>query len=273
MPDGITTKIARSFGVLSLLVLPIGSVGQTGIAIASDEEFCGLGPAPDSPEFAASLARRDAQRSLLGYEKVCDQNLGRFDLQRDARPSDSVLSKLAFIPVNLVSTPWARYQPIGAIAEGRGTQELNAVTRLFRRDDGLIVSLFEWDLSIDGGGTAASFRPPDLIVNGWPGYRSILQSKSGKAYSILSWQGATRKFELVLNANVKLLGEETAFITLAESIPSGIPSGTKQPAPTIALRPRRINSSGATVTHAEFLECTLVILTFSPRICGAETSG
>lgn len=29
MPDGITTKIARSFGVLSLLVLPIGSVGQT----------------------------------------------------------------------------------------------------------------------------------------------------------------------------------------------------------------------------------------------------
>ena len=222
------------------LLLAVGS--NALIANAEDFEFCGYQWAEPAPEYLAEFNRVDRQRVSLGYVRVCDRVLQYSDFQKETKPWLALLPTLGFIPVDLGATPFASFELVGGVLNATipafaDLRRTDHATRVFKRKDGLIISLEEWDLTIMGGGVAEVYRGPDVRVNDWPGYWEIIQSKSGKAVSRLWWQSATRKFEITVNANLKLNGRQLEILRLAETVPPGVPSGTNKPVITIIGTP------------------------------------
>ncbi|MCY7388294.1 MAG: hypothetical protein LH481_09565 [Burkholderiales bacterium] len=227
--------------LFNLLGLSLSGYAQGLIRDPLEIEFCGY-TSFDTPEFVVVYNRYEKQRIALGFIHVCDEVLQRNNFQKEIKPWLEISSSLGFVPVDLRSTPFAQFELIGGVLNATipgfaFLARTDHATRVFRSAEGLIISLEEWDLSIVGGGTSEVYRSPDVMVKGWPGYWSIEQAKSGKAYSILTWQGATRKFLLTINTNLKLTGEQPAFLRLAESIPPGNPIGSKKPAVTVMGTP------------------------------------
>lgn len=225
MPSEI---LFTTFLGLQLLLAP--AFAQSPILAARDGEFCGYDWSLPETEITKEYYRIESQRISLGYVRVCDEILQNFDFQKIAKPWKELLPLLGFIPVELGATPFAQFELIGGVLNAKIPRFANLsrtdhATRIFRRKDGLIVTLGEWDLSIQGGGTDEVYRGPDVQVKGWPGYWTIGQSKAGKTYSSLWWQGETRKFELTINTNLKLTGGRDEILRLAEIVPPGIPAG------------------------------------------------
>lgn len=220
--------------MVSLLVFAGQSNGQQTKFAAPEFEFCGLGSPPDTAGFVAEYKRQEEQRLRLGYTIVCDAVLRRYDLSKTKTSWREIVPELGFIPVELSATQLAQYELFGGVLDGTtprldSLEKTDHAARVFRRPDGRIVSLEEHDLSITGGGIAMVYRPPDLLIKGWPAYWWIAQSKTGKVLSNLSWQGKTRSFSLTVNANLESAGSKAAFVKIAESIPDGIPSGKLTP--------------------------------------------
>lgn len=219
---------------LLIRALLLGVGASTSMAIAQDFEFCGYPWPEPAPEYIAEFNRVERQRISLGYVRVCDRVFQSSDFQKEITPWRLLLSTLGFIPVDLNATPFTEFELIGGVLNAKiptfaDLPRTDHVTRVFKRKDGLTISPEEWDLTIKGGGVAEVYREPDVQVNGWPGYWEIIQTKSGKAYSSLWWQSATRKFELTINTNLKLNGRQNEILKLAASVPPGVPNGTKRP--------------------------------------------
>jgi hypothetical protein len=236
----------RSIVLFSVSLVLIGltafAFAQTAVADALEYEFCGYEWAEPAPEYIAEFNRVDRQRISLGYTRVCDRVFQYSDLQKAIKPWREILPLLGFIPVDLNATPFAQFELIGGVLNAKipafaFLPRTDHVTRVFRRKDGLIISLEEWDLTIIGGGTSEVYRGPDILVKGWPGYLDIIQAKSGKAYSSLWWQGETRKFDLTVNTNLKLTSGQAEMLRLAESVPPGIPSGKEKPVIAVIGKP------------------------------------
>ena len=231
------TKV-RSITLLTVLLVlqlfPSAVFAEAAKSDALEYEFCGYESGLDTPEFVAEFNRVEKQRISLGYTRVCDRVFRNYDLEKAIKPWAEILPLLGFIPVKLEATPFAQFELIGGVLNAKipafaFLPRTDHVTRVFRRKDGLIISLEEWDLTIIGGGTSEVFRGPDVLVKGWPGYWDISQAKSGKGYSSLWWQGETRKFDLTVNTNLKLSGGQVEMLQLAESVPPGVPSGKEKP--------------------------------------------
>lgn len=239
---------SRVLFLLSLVLhgLPSLAFAQSAVSNTLDYEFCGYDWAQPSPEFVAEYNRVERQRIALGYTRVCDRVLPYSDLQKEIKPWIELLPLLGFIPVDLGTTPFAQYELIGGVLNAKipafaFLPRSDHVTRVFRRKDGPLILLEEWDLTIIGGGVSEVYRGPDVLVKGWPGYWDIIQAKSGTAYSGLWWQGATRKFELTVNTNLKVTGGQAEFLRLAESVPPGIPSGKEKPTIAVIGKPGELS--------------------------------
>lgn len=223
--------LTTAFLSTQLLLAPAFAQPQT--SDARDGEFCGYDWSLPESETTKEYYRIERQRIALGYVRVCNRILQNSDFQQRAKPWEELLPLLGFTPVDLSATPFAQFELLGGVLNGKipgftNLKRTDHATRIFRRKDGLVISLEEWDLSILGGGTDEVYRGPDVQVKGWPGYWTIEQSKSGLAYSSLWWQGETRRFELTINSNLKLTGGLGELLRLAESVPPGIPSGKRK---------------------------------------------
>lgn len=223
--------LTTAFLSTQLLLAPAFAQPQT--SDARDGEFCGYDWSLPESENTKEYYRIERQRIALGFVRVCNGILQNSDFQQRAKPWEELLPLLGFTPVDLGATPFAQFKFLGGVLNGKipgftNLKRTDHATRIFRRKDGLVISLEEWDLSILGGGTDEVYRGPDVQVKGWPGYWTIEQSKSGLAYSSLWWQGETRRFELTINSNLKLTGGLGELLRLAESAPPGIPSGKRK---------------------------------------------
>lgn len=235
--------------LLSLLIFQVmfpHANAQTPPSDVNEFEFCGYNWAEPAPEFVAEFNRVESQRISLGYTRVCDRVFQYADLHKAIKPWREILPLLGFIPVDLKATPFAQFELIGGVLNAKipafaFLPRTDHVTRVFRRKDGSIISLEEWDLTIIGGGTSEVYRGPDVLVKGWPGYWEIIQAKSGKAYSSLWWQGETRKFDLTVNINLKLTGGQADILRLAEGVPPGIPSGKEKPVIAVMGKPGELS--------------------------------
>ena len=90
--------------------------------------------------------------------------------------------------------------------------------------DAHTVTLFEWDMSVDG---ASSWRDPKdepERINGLPARLVILQAPSGQAISHLSWEAQRRSYELWIDANVVNTPLRDRLFALAASIPPALPA-------------------------------------------------
>lgn len=209
----IWTGILAGTVVIGYLTIPDAS------ALADDA--CGLGLPPSAPGFAAEQAKRQAEELKHGYQRVCVDNLRRYDIS--FKPMSRVTESLAFPPVDLARTPFAQYKSVGGMAENMGDTS-SRLYRGFERPDGLIVTLFEHDMSADGSNLS---RDPELEperVNGLPARLAVMQAGSGKAISHLSWLQGRRFYELWINANVARSPLRAELFALASSLPKAVPA-------------------------------------------------
>lgn len=209
----IWTGILAGAVVIGYFLIPDAS------ALADDA--CGLGLPPSAPGFAAEQAKRKAEELKHGYQRVCADNLRRYDIS--FKPMSRVTESLAFPPVDLTRTPFAQYKSVGGMAENMGDTS-SRLYRGFERPDGLIVTLFEHDMSADGSNLS---RDPELEperVNGLPARLSVMQAGPGKAISHLSWLQGRRFYELWINANVARSPLRAELFALASSLPQAVPA-------------------------------------------------
>ncbi len=200
---------------------------------------CGLAPAHDAPDVTARQARLVQEAGRTGYLRVCQADLDRFDVSAGLKPLPLVLASLDFTPVSLAGTPLAALTSLGGMAEAAGSAQ-SRLYRSFRLPDGGTLTLFEHDLSVDGGGM---WRVPEddvkenpkggpehgskqeqERVNGLPARLVVLQEDGGKAVSMLSWREGRRAYELWVDANVVRDGSRDRLFTFAAALPASVPA-------------------------------------------------
>src|SRR5262249_29405346 len=106
-----------AYSVFALAVI----AAVAGIALsqpgAPPGEACGFGPPPGSPPSAQHEAREAAEYAAKGYLTVCAANLERFDVTPRLKPLERASDGLAFKPVDLAGTPFARFSVLGAMQD------------------------------------------------------------------------------------------------------------------------------------------------------------
>jgi hypothetical protein len=203
-----------------LTLLALATLALTEAARVS----CGLGPPPGSAGFVEHERAEDQQRRTLGYVRVCDANLRRFDYASTAEPLAVATRRLAFTPISLESTPFKDFEALGGRPDVFGDSGATALHRTFRTRQGHIVDLREWDMSIGGGQIFPRADLQSERVNGTPAQLTVLQAPSGKAVSLLYWVDGRRSYELSISVNVRTSSLSPALIQLANSIPKSVPT-------------------------------------------------
>jgi hypothetical protein len=226
------------FGVAIALATGFGQNALTHAQEQAGGVACGLGPPPGSPGFAEAVARRAAEVRKRGYELVCDANLARYDIPWKMRPLSE--TPLAFEPVDLSRTPFARYENMGNQVE----TVLGVRARLYRRfrlPDGHILVLSEHDLSADGIHTWRDPNDEPERIRGLPARLVVLQTASGRAVSNLNWVEGRRDYELWVDANVNRSGGlRDQLFALAASLPASTPACPNEP----PAKPVRVGPDG-----------------------------
>lgn len=199
-------------------------LGVAAFAIAhaggADDPACGLGLPPDHPGFAQQEAQRAAEVRQNGFLRACKANLERYSVT--FFPLALARTGLAFEPVDLAGTPFARLQSLGGRSE-RMSGTPSRFYRGFRTAEGHTLTLFEHDMSADG---SSMYRDPKLElerVNGLPARLVVLQAGPDEAVSVLSWLQGRRYYELWLEANAARDPLRRQLFALAGSLPPSVP--------------------------------------------------
>ena len=242
MPDLLDSGKLQFFGphmrCASLLGLLI-TVPMCFAAVVSElVEDCGRGLPPGLPPGAAGFQAyndaRKSQRERLGYDLVCEDLVRSMEDEVErARAYADILPGLGFKPLDLSGTPFAAYRLLGAASEIFSDGRFASLHRYFQAPGGELVDLFEWDLSLGGAVYVDPARQTERIGER-RGQLTVLQSKTGRALSNLSWAQNNRRIELRVNRNVATGPGRAALIRLAESLPPAIPAraeGTSPPRP------------------------------------------
>lgn len=168
-----------------------------------------------------SGAAHELQTRRDGFEHVCRGELARFDIALGAL--DRATGKLAFTPVDLRGTPFAKLQSLGGSAE----QIADVPSRLyrgFRTADGHRLILSEHDMSADGSRAWRDPKDEPERIEGAPARLVVLQDASGAAVSHLSWGEGRRFYELWIDANVVTTPLRERLFALAASLPPSVPA-------------------------------------------------
>jgi hypothetical protein len=210
-------------------------VGVTAFALAhaggADEGACGLGLPPDHPGFAQQEAQRAAEVKQNGFLRSCKANLERYSVT--FVPLALARTGLAFEPVGLAGTPFARLHSLGGRPESISDTP-SRFYRGFRTTEGHTLTLFEHDMSADGTNMFRDLKNELERVNGLPARLTVLQTGSGEAVSVLSWMQGRRYYELWLEANAARGPLRQQLFDLAASLPPSLPACPNEPPP----RPR-----------------------------------
>lgn len=192
-------------------------VGRSGYKLYQ----CSVGPPPGTPAFAEAQARKEAETLKNGFKRMCEGDLGRFDIS--FRSMASATRNLAFTPVDLTRTPFARLEPLGARSEAINDIR-SRLYRGFRMPDGHVVTLFEQDMSADGSRTWRRPEDEPERINGLPARLGVFEDEAGTAVSHLSWVEGRRAYELWIDANVARVPLRGQLFALAASLPRSVPA-------------------------------------------------
>ncbi|WP_322402340.1 hypothetical protein [Massilia luteola] len=209
-----------------VFVVACGSLVRAGLA----EHQCGV-------DRSRTWATRDADTRRNGFERVCPGDLARFDISFKSLASST--RKLAFTPVDLAHTPFARFESLGGRAESVGDVP-SRLYRGFRMPDGHRVTLFEHDMSADGSRSWRAPKDEPERINGLPARLVVLEDNTGTAVSLLSWFEGRRGYQLWIDANVARVPLRGQLFALAASLPHSVPACPDEPPPA----PLRFDADG-----------------------------
>jgi hypothetical protein len=198
-------------------------------------EYCGLGPTPGAADFQSINDARQLQRERLGYDLVCEDMVRSMEDEVEAaRAYAHILPALGFTPIDLSGTPFATYRLLGATSGLFSDGKAASIHRYFQAPGSELVDLFEWDLSLGGAVYVDPVRQTAQIGERH-GQLTVLQSRTGRALSTLSWSQNNRRIELRVNRNAATSRSRDALIRLAESLPPAVPAradGVPRPRPS-----------------------------------------
>lgn len=212
--------------IAALAILSYGVFAQAGPA--PGEESCGPGLPPGAPGFTEAEARKDTEMKANGFLRVCEADLARFDIT--FRRDDLSEARLAFQPLDLSHTPFARFGSLGINVETI-TNVRSRLYRGFRMPDGHTLTLSEHDMSADGTSRWRDPKDEPERINGLPARLTVWQASSGKAISHLSWVEGRRDVELWVNASVTQGPLREQLFALAASLPHSVPACPNEPQP------------------------------------------
>lgn len=172
-------------------------------------------------EYACRTSRGSQARHADGFERVCPGDLARWDV--GFLPNAIANRELAFTPVDLTHTPFARLESLGSRAETMGDVR-SRLYRGFKLPDGHRLTLLEDDLSATGTTTYRAPENEPERINGLPARLVVMEAPSGKAVSMLSWVEGRRDYQLWIDANVVRVPLREQLFALAASIPKAVPA-------------------------------------------------
>ena len=236
------------FGVLVLLAC--AALVRSGGLL---DDGCGLSGLWDPESAAAADARRDAAERRDGFRRVCRGTIDRFDIS--FKSLERGTGGLAFAPLDLSRTPFARFEALGARAEDIG-EVRSRLYRGFRMPDGHVLTLLEHDMSADGVTSWRNPKDEPERIKGMPARFMAMEDTAGRAVSHLSWTEGRRYLELWIDANVVRTPLRDQLFALAASLPPSVPACPKEVLP----KPMRFGPDGeplreplpAIMTDADF---------------------
>jgi hypothetical protein len=169
-----------------------------------------------------------AEEQRTGVERVCSGGLARFDVT--FLPNVIATRNLAFTPVDLTHTPFARLDSLGSRAE-TAVGVRSRLYRGFRLPDGHRVTLYEEDMSANGLTSWRNPRDEPERINGLAARLVVMEDPSGKAVSLLSWMDGRRDYQLWIDANVVRVPLRDRLFALAASLPHAVPACPNEPPP------------------------------------------
>lgn len=118
------------------------------------------------------------------------------------------------LQVKVGATPLATWELLGYAPTGSP----NRVSRLFRRSDGSLLALEEWDFATDGGAIYQAAGMKNARVGAHAATLTGMRGKSGCVASTLSWFDARESFELKISGPPALAEQRATLQAIAESI-------------------------------------------------------
>ncbi len=172
-------------------------------------------------ERADCRALQGQERHQDGVDLVCVGDLARFDI--GFRSPAAGTRDLAFTPVDLTGTPFARLESLGARSE-RIVDVRSRLYRGFRTADGHRLTLSEQDMSADG---SSSWRAPadePERIRDMPARLGVLRDTAGTTVSHLSWVEGQRAYELWIDAPAVRGPVRDQLFALAAALPKAVPA-------------------------------------------------
>lgn len=191
-------------------------------------ESCGLGLPPNAGGFARQEAQRASEEKTNGFLRVCEADLQRYSVTFVSMVAATL--GLAFEPVDLRNTPFAKLDSLGGRSE-TVTDTKSRLYRGFRTPEGYTLTLFEHDMSADGSSMWRDPKDEPERVNGLPARLSVFQASSGRSVTVLSWLQGRRYYEIWLDANGARNPTRARLFEFARSLPVSIPACPDEPPP------------------------------------------
>ena len=183
-------------------------------------------PAVQLPPVLRSIAQRDIAAQERGGEIFSDEDfLQRSQYQNRLQYEGNIASKLKIKLSNIQGTELSRYVYEGVIPNGPTFDgPWTNVTRVFRRQDGVVVMLSEWDYVADGGGVITVKELMTEKVRDVPARLIVLKTPSNKAISELTWATDKKYFTISVWNDVKHPTQQRSYgkkwlLSLAQSLP------------------------------------------------------
>lgn len=136
-----------------------------------------------------AITEKDIEKSKHAYEEASEalfMHLSSY--YNHLRIGPDALSNVKVKLVDISMTKLAKYKYEGLIPEGPTIEgPWTSVTRVFRRSDGLLIKLTEWDFVADGGAIVIIDEVMNSSVSDVPAFLSVKKSPSGKAVTTIEW--------------------------------------------------------------------------------------
>lgn len=187
---------------------------------------CTAPPPPGSPGYAEAQAIDAAQAARNDFSTVCVTDLARYDLSSRVRPMADTLPRLAFPPVALDRTPFAKLKVVGGVIE-QFSDIASGLYRVFQDENGRAITLFEHDMSADGSQMSRAPGDEQQRVNGLPARLAIVRN-GAKTVSTLTWNEGRRAYELSMDGDVTNDGRRARLFSLAASLLKSVPAKTDE---------------------------------------------
>lgn len=224
--------ILRSAIFTALFVLAGGVAAADTVPLPSSEGEISLVPRMEMgkvkrlskdalPAELKAVAEEDIAKSRKGYESVPEEYFDYLSGYRDHLwLEQEVLPNLKLALADISRTELAKYQYEGMIPGG---PSMTSVTRVFRRLDGTVIKLTEWDYVADGGAIVIIDEVMNKRVAGVPAYLSVKKSPSGRAITTLEWATDKKQYTLTAEDDSKVRGarslnDQKWLLSMADSI-------------------------------------------------------